>query len=555
MPDAGQLLQEMEKGLEAKPIPTPPVPESKEEFSPNQDEEKVVINKIFLHGNTIISSDDLQDLLAQFLGRKITITELKTTVDVIAKYYQDRGYIASATFPEQDISGGVLTIDILEARYGGIKINGEFKKDYSRIDPKYVDGVFNLRLKLGEVIDHLKIDRAILQLQQLAGFDLDSNLVAGEEIGTTKVGINIKDRPFFSAFMNADNSGGRSTGRYKETLTSSLASPLRRGDQFDATYMHTEGSDYLNLAYKVPVGFRGISLGAGVSYLKYDIILGENGLADIKPRGVSRVFNLNASYPIYLDRQTSISLTGNLDRKNFLNQRLDTGGLFYNYSNYQLRALSVVLNASHTDGFFGGGQTIAYWDESYGKVDLTDSANQQSDADSDHTAGRYQRLKLGLTRYQFFGDNWTLQLSGSGQMANHNLDSSEKFYLGGVTGVRAYPTSEGSGSEGYLFKAELQRALPFGLKGSVFYDDGYVVQYQHNLKSDGSSVTADGVPNNYHLSGFGGSLSWSGPYQSQLKLTYARRLGGNPNPAANKVNDQDGTLYRNVFWFSGGIGL
>lgn len=47
----------------------------------------------------------------------------------------------------------------------------------------------------------------------------------------------------------------------------------------------------------------------------------------------------------------------------------------------------------------------------------------------------------------------------SAQSASKNLDSSEGFGLGGANGVRAYPSSEGFGDEGWLTQLELRYAM------------------------------------------------------------------------------------------------
>ena len=59
----------------------------------------------------------------------------------------------------------------------------------------------------------------------------------------------------------------------------------------------------------------------------------------------------------------------------------------------------------------------------------------------------------------FPGQDYSAFASFSGQMAGGNLDPSEKFYLGGSTGVRAYPSGEAGGSTGQLISLELRRQL------------------------------------------------------------------------------------------------
>ncbi|MES2356629.1 MAG: ShlB/FhaC/HecB family hemolysin secretion/activation protein, partial [Pseudomonadota bacterium] len=59
-------------------------------------------------------------------------------------------------------------------------------------------------------------------------------------------------------------------------------------------------------------------------------------------------------------------------------------------------------------------------------------------------------------------------------MKNQNLNSSEKFSLGGIRGVRAYPEGEANGDEGGLFTIAWRSNLAESVQGSLFYDIGTV---------------------------------------------------------------------------------
>jgi outer membrane protein assembly factor BamA len=70
--------------------------------------------------------------------------------------------------------------------------------------------------------------------------------------------------------------------------------------------------------------------------------------------------------------------------------------------------------------------------------------------------------------------SYTLSLNG--QAANKNLNSSERFSLGGANGVRVYPRGEVSGDQGFLVSAELHWALPgYGWQLATFFDAGRVI--------------------------------------------------------------------------------
>jgi hemolysin activation/secretion protein len=115
-----------------------------------------------------------------------------------------------------------------------------------------------------------------------------------------------------------------------------------------------------------------------------------------------------------------------------------------------------------------------------------------------------------------------------------------------VSGVRAYPSSEGGGSEGYLFNLEVRKQLPENFTLTGFYDWGSVLV----TKND---ATANSV-NNYDLKGVGVSLGWTAPFGFNLKATLARRIGDNPNPTTDG-NDQDGSLSKNRLWLQANMPL
>jgi hemolysin activation/secretion protein len=69
-------------------------------------------------------------------------------------------------------------------------------------------------------------------------------------------------------------------------------------------------------------------------------------------------------------------------------------------------------------------------------------------------------------------------------LASKNLDSSQQFYLGGPTGVRAYPVGQGAGSQGAIMQLELhQQVVSESPIGSItaygFYDLGGVQLFKN----------------------------------------------------------------------------
>lgn len=68
-----------------------------------------------------------------------------------------------------------------------------------------------------------------------------------------------------------------------------------------------------------------------------------------------------------------------------------------------------------------------------------------------------------------------------GQLVANNLNSSEKYSLGGFYVVRAYPQLEVSGDAGSMFNIELTHQFMPKLHGIMFYDCGPIKINQHNF--------------------------------------------------------------------------
>ena len=554
LPDApygGQILQQIQRDLEFQPAPTLPEQAPKEKVVEEAPADLVVIKEFKFTGNHAIEEAELKAALASITNRSISIAELKTATDLTSALYNKKGVLATVNLPEQDITEGVVLIEVIEAVFAGVKIDGTFNKDYKRIRPCVIERFIEACSPIGQPVDQKKIDRALALLQRLPGFKVDASYQPGEKERSTQLLIKVVDSPLLSFGLSADNSGGRSTGKRKETATINLASPLKMGDLLNITALHTDGTDYARVAYTIPVGGSGLKVGANSSYMKYKFLTSMEG-SELTPLGHSVTYNVNANYPIVLGKQANLSAEVNYDKKYFLNQMASTEPTATE-SDYKLDVASLLISGSYIDGILAGGQTNASVNMIYGSVNLEGSPNITRDFEGANTQGRYKRLHLNFSRNQFITDSVSLNFDASGQVANRNLDSSEKFYLGGINGVRAYPTSEGSGSEGYLFKVELYKFLPYNFNASIFWDKGHVKQYHLSKLSPESTFKPVGPPN-YSLEGYGASLAWSGPYQSSLKATYSHRVGQNPNPSTiNNVNDQDGSLNMNVYWLTGSI--
>ena len=531
-PDAGALRQQIEQNQQPS-LPHKAMPAKPAEPLAMQPQKGVIVTvKSFrFAGNTLLTARQLEPAVKSYLNHPLDFNQLQAAATAVANAYREAGWIVRAYLPKQDIVEGVVTIQIVEAVFGRVHLQG---LPPTRVKLGTVMPFFEAQQKTGDLFNTDALDRALLIADDLPGVAISGSLGEGAHERETDLIVKMADEPLVVGEAALDDTGSRSTGAARLTANLNLNSPLKIGDLFSTNYIHTQGSDYLRLGETLPVGSNGWRVGINASNLDYKLVAPE--FSALNGKGTSGTVGLEASYPLIRSRLKNLYFNANLDRKSFDNQASGT-----TTTHYKAATFSLALNGNLFDNIGGGGANSASLSLVDGILNLDGSPNQAADASTANTAGHYAKLHYAATRQQVITEDLDFFGSLSGQLSNRNLDSSEKFYLGGSGGVRAYPSSEGGGSEGELINLELRRKLPQGFNLTGFYDYGHVT-VNHNNSFSGATAL-----NECSLKGAGLSLAWQNGNGPSLKATWARRIGSNPNPTANG-NDQDGSLLKNRFW-------
>lgn len=514
-PDAGALQQQIERERQQQ-LPkriAPEKPATPAAMKPATGA-AVTVKQFRFVGNTLLSAERLASAVAAYLNRPLDFNQLQAATAAVAEVYRDAGWVVRAYLPEQDIKDGIVTIQIVEAVFGALKFE---TGQSTRVAPKQIGRLFATQQKEGALLNNNAIDRALLLADDLPGIAVAGSLTAGASERETDLVLKLADEPLANGEAAIDNTGSRSTGSERLTANLSVNSPFGIGDLLGANVIHSQGSDYLRLGYTLPVGNDGWRIGANATALRYRVITSDFSALNVK--GISDSAGLEASYPILRSRLVNLFLNLGYDHKIFDNQ--SSGATT---TRYAIDSASATFTGNLFDNLGGGGANSASLALSAGARDNRIGTTDQ----------RFSKLRYSLSRQQVLTNDLSLYALVTGQDAGKTLDSSEKFYLGGSGGVRAYPANEGGGDSGVMANLELRWKLPQGFLLTAFYDDGHI--RNHAAMS-------------YGLKGSGLSLGWQTPVGVNLKATLARRLGNNPNPTTTG-NDQDGSLDRNRLWLS-----
>ena len=536
-PDAGALRQQIERQLpQALPGERKPLSALPQEYKPAPGL-TVTVKQFRFAGNILLTAEQLAPAVSSFLNRPLDFAGLQQATAAVSEAYRAAGWLVRVYLPRQEIQDGIVTLQIVEGIFGKVRIEGT---PPSRLAAGRAEATIAAAQPAGQALNAAALDRAMLVLDDLPGIAVSGNLAPGSGQAETDLVLKVVDEPLMNGEVGLDNTGSRATGEDQLTANAYLNSPLKFGDQLVANFIHAEGSDYLRLAYSAPVGHNGLRFGISASRLDYDVVTREFDGADVK--GKSTAKGVNVQYPLIRSRTQNLYLSAAYDDKAFDNEFAGA-----TTTRYDIRNFTLGLIGNRFDRWGGGGANFASLNLTAGEVDLDGSPNKAADAATTQTHGNFTKLRYALSRQQALTPDLSLYALLTGQFADKNLDSAEKFYLGGAYGVRAYPANEGGGSEGTLLNLELRWRAMTNLVVTGFYDWGSVKINENNNFAGAPAL------NRYELEGLGASVAWTGPLGLTLKGSYAHRLGNNPNRDATTGKDQDGSLDKNRFWLTASL--
>jgi hemolysin activation/secretion protein len=531
-PDAGSFQQGIERQLQKPRVPmTPSVPteEAPEEEVRGQ---KIAVKGFSFVGNTRFTSEQLNAVLQAYLEKPVTFVQLRMAAIEISDFYRQQGWVAKAFLPKQEIKEGIVIIEIIESKFGALNQQGDDPGHFSfDLAQQYVDAA----QAGGELLNQNQIDRALMLIEDLPGVSVVGSLSPGSQRGLTDLNLRLVDETEIDSELTIHNAASRSTGSEQAALTTNFNSPSGVGDQVGLNLMKSEGMEFVRAEYSRPDGFQGVRVKANVSFMTYDVVADDFAALDLT--GDSQTLGVGLSYPIIRSKSGNLYFDSGYQQKDFRNKSIGSVT-----SDYRVNNLTLTLTGNAFDKFGGGGANLANVDVVFGDVDLGTVESSENSA----LHGPFEKLRYLVSRQQLINEKFSLYGAINGQLTSDNLDSSEKFFLGGANGVRAYPNNEGGGSIGHMLNLELRYQVKTNLTVTGFYDWGRVKQNADN------NISSPASPNRFDLKGAGLALLWTGPEGISVKGTFARRIGDNPNPTTTG-NDQDGTLIKDRIWLQASL--
>lgn len=544
MPDAGRLLQEQRQPRTTLPDRLPEDME-KETKTPEVTDTGISVKVKefrFIGGEGIATEAELQEIVRSSIGREVDIAELQQIASQVTNYLRvKKGYLlAMAYLPKQDITGGVITIAIVSGRIDGkVKIR---IREPARISASLLEGIASRAVPAESPARMEQIERAVLLIKDLPGMDARAFLEQGTKPGTAGVVIDAAETSVFRGSLSVDNFGDHYTGANRATGQISVNDPFGLGDQLKLSYTYTERLNNFHAAYSLPVWDTGFTWNAAYSGFNYE--LGQE-LADLNSKGWASSFSTGIGYPLIRTRNKSVWANAGFESLALSDETFGA-----KTTDRKLLVGTGSVSGLFLDRFQGGGLSSAFVVFTGGNVDLSGlSSYKESDQAGAGTEGSFWRGNYNIARLQRLVRQVSLYGNLRGQLASGNLDSSQKFILGGPSGIRAYPVGEASGDEGHILTLEARYDLPFTFSWGVvqlvgFGDTGWV---QIHKSTWPGSITNATNRNDYLLSGYGAGINIGKDDRYNLRASYAHKIGSNDGKNYSG-NDADNHNSSGRFW-------
>lgn len=497
-PDAGSLLKELrdqERGRPAAPA-TPPV------ISPVvrpgirlPDGATVRVAGFKISGNSAIASAELAPLLAPWEGKTLDVTGLNEAASALTRHYQARGFLLSyAYLPVQKIENDIIEIAVLEGRVGGVQV-------VAAQDVRLDDAVVQQHVGGVQSADGApparqeELERRLLLLNDIPGVVARGAFTPGGQPATSDLVVSVvEDEPLANSIY-VNNHGSESTGENRLGAQFHLRDLFGIGDSSRLNFAWSSRGKIASggLNTRVPFGGDGWTVSAGASHLIYEL---DGEFSSLGARGEANVVQLGLAYPIIRSLDRNLALQADYEHKK-LRDLIPLLGIETRKTSQSAIA---GLSFDQRDPYFGGGRSRAGATWQSGELEL-DAGN---DPDPLHKAGRFNKTTFELAREQSLHAAGQLYVRLLVQVADKNLDSSEKFGLGGPTAVRAYGPGEATVDDGSLFTLEYRYFVPLTggtLTWRIFHDRG-----EGDIDHDPLPASAD---NGVVLKGSGLGLDWS----------------------------------------------
>lgn len=416
------------------------------------------LRKVEFKGNTVLSDNALQKVVAGYLNQPLSKGRLAEIKYEVKKAFYDKGYILVRVVTEpQDFSKGVLKISIFEAKAADVNI-----KYNDSVNPVIADNIAK-RVKAGDIIKESGVESMINDLNDLYDVRASMNLSPGKKLSTTNLDVTMKKENEDVHFVSIDNYGSKLTGDIVANAHLEHSNLFNLGEKLSLDLRRSE-DDLWNVVVGAiaPIGIRNLKLETFYLHSENDIV---GRLKNLNASGETDIFSLAVSSKLLNTRTHRVVLRTGLEtreHKSYLSNVLDTKD----------NLAKLFLDASY---LYRSAESVYYAGAKISKgIDAFD-ASSKGDVSATRALGEPDAIifePVFLVQRRMFGGDGTAQALIQGQLSTNTLLSSDLIIVGGYGSVRGFNVAQGAAEAGYTFSLEYDHVLPVNISDDLTFKAG-----------------------------------------------------------------------------------
>lgn len=298
---------------EFKPPPSAPLPTLPIVPTPPEGDEKKPLGQIqvfagYIHviGSTVFTDEELAEVTVSYKSRVLTSEDLERLRLALTLLYVNRGYITSgAIIPDQDVTFGVITVQIIEGNLARIDIEGNdwFRAGYLR---DRVERSAQTPLRLEPLQERLQLLQQDPRIEQI-----NAELRPGDKRGDSLLHLRVKEASPWKAWLDCNNYPTPVVGAERGLATIAHQNVTGNGDAISFTYGKSKGvNPIIDTSYSLPLNRYDTTFIA--SYRRNDFLVVDNAFRFLDLNAEAEIIGFTLRQPIYrtVSDEFAVAITG-----------------------------------------------------------------------------------------------------------------------------------------------------------------------------------------------------------------------------------------------------
>ena len=534
-----EARQQAETGRAVQPLGDTTIQFTSQRAPANAAEIRFQLPGIDVRGATVFDEAALSASYGEDIGGEVTLARIYEIAGEIQALYRDADYIFTrVVVPAQEIDGGVVALEVIEARVTSVRIeepDGPVGPVIALVEAM-VEPIIGVTNPTGSMLE-----RALLNVNEIPGITRATAVPQADpddERGGLQIFVNVERESYEGAFF-ADNRQTQGIGRGLAGVTLQFNGYSEAGDTTAITVLNS-------FAYRNDVTQSGVSdsaldfderntvqivhqrnIGADGATIEGSALFSRtrpgDDLEDAGIQGEQVLFTAGVNYPVVRSRQVQFNVKAGAE---FLRSTTDVANGNLRVADDRLRVAAVAGDLVMRDAV---GYTRANLSFRQGLDILDASPNTAADRSRDDGRNDFSLIRGGIERLVIVNENFSFLGKFGGQYAFNPLLASEEFAIGGISFGRGLDPSLFTGDDGIGLSGEMRYLVPVSIEDFAFTLEAFSFAEYGKIwnKGDGQPTTAD-------LLTLGGGVRLFFPEDYTLGLEVAAPAFVNP---ANSVPD------------------